>query len=210
MRIVTVGVLIVAGGTLAALPFRRYQTIPDASSSPGQLTGPSHSILHDESAESQLAIESMPSPPMPKPGEFNQSTPSWAPPSQRPRAPRQLDIPLTFEDLSVPLVAPDPLKERYSATVDVQRERRQRQRVEELTMPSIDTLAPGQLQQIHEAASQFAPPLPDPRAGGSLASAGSPPPSVQPRPTFQPEARIRGAARSAQPSRQRHWIRQPD
>ena len=51
LRTLTLGVLIVSGGTLASLPFRRYQAIPDASSGPVQATGPTQSELGDSNVE---------------------------------------------------------------------------------------------------------------------------------------------------------------
>ncbi len=106
MRILTLGALIVATGTLAALPFRRYQAIPQ-SSPPTDATGPTQStlfgldfetVVKDPAAEAELPSLALP------------QVEDWE------RTQRQIRMPLTYDDLAIPLTLPPSFHDKFSAT----------------------------------------------------------------------------------------------
>ena len=107
------------------------------------------------------------------------------------------DIPLTYEDLEVPIDQPEPIKQRFNATVANRAEQLERERVAGLVMPKLESLAVEQIQQIEKAATQFAEKTNElPKVTGSLASSR--------------ETQVDRLPKSADSNRQRHWIRQPD
>lgn len=201
LRTLTLGVLIVSGGTLAALPFRRYQAIPDASSAPLQVTGPSHSALDSPQLESVEAN----SPPDAASGQSGVNSRLAAAASRpwpqpvAPPAPRTIDIPLTYEDLAQPIDQPAPIQRRYSATAMARQKQIERQRATELVMPAMESLALSQQQELEQAMAAADRPAATSRATGTLASSTSP-----------PERNIQPLPEAASDPRQRHWIRQPD
>ena len=202
MRTLTLGVIVVAGGTLAALPFRRYQAIPDASSAPAQVTGPMQSVL--ESSSPAAVASDLDSYPAPGPVSYGDYVPTdltqrrsldRRAASQMMR--RRAEIPLTYEDLEVPIDQPEPIKQRFNATAQIRAELLERERVAGLVMPKMESLAVEQIQQIEKVATRFAEEAPDlPKVSGSLASSR--------------EAHVDRLPKSTDANRQRHWIRQPD
>lgn len=161
MRTLTLGVLIVAGGTLAALPFRRYRTIQDASTEPVQATGPTQSAM--EQTDLRMLVDSSPST-FPASATaidhaLTSKPPSWsapAPPTRR----RTASMPLTYEDLAVPIDQPASVQQRFSATVDYQRNQPARDATASLVMPRMDSLGLAEQQEIRSRVAVV-----DPRPG---------------------------------------------
>lgn len=132
LRNLTLGVLIVSGGTLASLPFRRYPT-GDASMVPPAVTGPAQSELDPSVLSAPIEAD---------PAVFASldSLPSWVPPSVPPRS-RQLDIPLTYEDLAMPIDQPAVIENRFNATARVYQKQNPQNHASPLLMPEMDSLA---------------------------------------------------------------------
>ena len=212
MRILTLGVLIVSGGTLAALPFRKYQAIPDASSAPAQVTGPTRSAL-DPADSSVLVTNDSPAntPPSNSPeGRFvpldtslldtavlTSNLPPWQPNAPSPTL-RNADIPLTYDDLAFPIEPPPPIARRFNATVPIREQALEQERVSALVMPAMDQLAVTQqleLQQVAESVRTLSDRLNQSRAKGSLASSR--------------DANVDRLPDDTLVDRDRHWIRQP-
>ena len=208
LRTLTLGVLIVSGGTLAALPFRRYQALPDASSAPVQVTGPRQSALDDAAKMDAITPETLnpvtrslaevDAPPPPHPDPVRVLATTLAPKSVRIEPDRrQVDIPLSFEDLSQPIVPPAPIEQRFNATARVRQKQLTREHAAGLVMPAMESLALSQqeeLSRVVESVNQTK----TRRVESSLASTQSRESDVQPLPE-------RAAA-----ERQRYWIRQPN
>jgi hypothetical protein len=201
LRTLTLGVLIVSGGTLAALPFRRYQAIDDASSAPIQVTGPSHSALDSpqlESVEAGSPVDATSDQGLTDSGLLVAASHPWAEPVI-PREPRRIDIPLTYEDLAQPIDQPAAIQRRFSATARAREKQLERKRVTELVMPAMESLAVSEQQQLERAMAASDVPSTTSRATGTLASSkSSSDPTLAPLPEVTPA------------ERQRHWIRQPD
>ena len=149
MRTLTLGVLIVAGGTLAALPFRRYRTIQDASTEPVQATGPTQSAM--EQTDLRMLVDSSPSTFPASVAAIDHALtskpPTWsapAPPTRR----RTANMPLTYEDLAVPIDQPASVQQRFNATVEYQRNRPARDATAGLVMPRMDSLGLSEQQEI--------------------------------------------------------------
>lgn len=130
MRNLTLGVLIVTGGTLAALPFRRSPAIPDASlhANPDavQATGPLQSAL--EIAPVQVAdlqsdrpvVHSFSHQEIPGLSEFmGEQDPSQDLVAAAPRRSEYAAKPLTYEDLMAPIVRPQSVQDRFQAIASV-------------------------------------------------------------------------------------------
>jgi hypothetical protein len=190
--------LIVAGGTLAALPFRRYQAIPDASTAPAQVTGPLHGSL-ELPLPRAIANADRDTAEPPSTVDFSATAYTYAAPGRSltiPK-PRRADIPLTYEDLEIPIDQPDVIKQRFNATALIRAEQLAAEQVPQIVMPALDSLAEAEVQQIRQAASRFAETAPQPaRVSGALASAREPVAEPLPKSDAQPQPR--------------HWIRQPD
>ena len=166
LRTLSLGVLIVCGGTLAALPFRRYHSIQDASAEPSQVTGPSQTELQSTQFDPSRASNAERFPSLVQ-SQFEDRFAGYADSyavasSPATKRQRQLDIPLTYEDLATPIDPPAAIEQRFSATVGVrekqaaQREQMQREHADALLMPGLETLS---LQQREHLES-----LPDPVA----------------------------------------------
>ena len=124
MRTLPLGVLIVCGGTFAALPFRRYQPDQMPIADPFRVTGPEYSSLIPEEFETTslradvLRLDSN----LAKAAEEIVSAESADDGKQdlksMPRylVRRSLDIPLTFEDLAQPIEHPGSAKDRWVTT----------------------------------------------------------------------------------------------
>ena len=115
MRNLTLGLLIVASGTLAALPFRRTQSvdppIPETSPlDPVSLSNPAFpspiGMLVDQSEPQAEWLDRL----VPEPRE---TPPPW-------QNQRELSAPLTYEELAVPITRPEKIEQRFSATQPVQ------------------------------------------------------------------------------------------
>ena len=158
MRNLTLGALIVAGGLLAALPFRRV-SVPPSADDPNRLaTGPTSSLtISSEPAWPQVAMESSaeaspelspeasPGPSFVggRPGAGNSVAdrpagigmvgnapsqpyvadrmwPQAIPSAAKTRARRSPMLPLTFEDLAVPLETPHYTDQRFDAVAPPQ------------------------------------------------------------------------------------------
>ena len=207
MRTLTLGVLIVSGGTLAALPFRKYQAIPDASSAPAQVTGPTQSAL-DQSDNSVLVTNDSPAKEPPKPTTEEKfvaldtaflpsNLPPWQPNAPLPTS-RSSEIPLTFDDLAFPIEPPPPIAQRFNATVPIREQTLEQERVSALVMPAMEQLAATQqleLKQVAESVRTLSDRLNESRATGSLASSRDT--GAETLPDETPG------------NRDRHWIRQP-
>ncbi|GAA5505029.1 hypothetical protein [Novipirellula caenicola] len=152
MRNLTLGVLIVSGGTLAALPFRRAPEIvaPDTiDQMPGSLLNTQTSVAAGQNRLSPEAARSYGSPVPPSLrtdltedlvletttidamdtqsfDSFSWNKPSvtesWA--SRR----HQAYKPLTYEDLAVPISRPDVINDRFSATASAVQQAQQQSR----------------------------------------------------------------------------------
>lgn len=152
MRNLTLGVLIVSGGTLAALPFRRAPEIvaPETIDlMPGSLLSAQTPQVPHPNRSSQGAVQSYASPVPPSLrtdltedlvletttidaletesfDSFSWNKPtiadSWA--NRR----QQAYKPLTYEDLAVPISRPDVVNERFSATASAQQQSVERSR----------------------------------------------------------------------------------
>ena len=218
MRTLTLGVLIVSGGTLAALPFRKYQAIPDASSAPAQVTGPTQSALDQSNNSVLVTNDSLAKEPPKQTSEERfvaldtaaldaavldasvvaSNLPPWQPNAPSP-TPRSSDIPLSYEDLALPIDQPPPIVKRFNATVPIREQQLERERVSELVMPAMEQLAVTQqleLERVAESVRSFTSEQSSGKAKGSLASSRES--SIEPLPSESPN------------DRNRHWIRQPD
>gem|GEM_PF-2696372 len=121
MRTLPLGVLIVCGGTFAALPFRRYHPIHPPILDPFQVTGPLQSALVPMDFESSnlradvLRLDSAavlsPARQTNRPGDLVSVEEIKSFPRQLVR--RGIDIPLTFEDLAQPIEHPGSAKDRW-------------------------------------------------------------------------------------------------
>lgn len=150
MRTLTLGVLIVAGGTLAALPFRRYQAIPDASSDPIHVTGPTQSELTsnqfhqlaDASPQQQreMTLHKIQADVLAASENLAPNLPRWeAPPPEPPKL--AIEIPLTFEDLATPIDMPPPLQRRFNATTAARAAQvEEENRVAGILMPKMESM----------------------------------------------------------------------
>ncbi|MGB7323341.1 MAG: hypothetical protein WBD31_00615 [Rubripirellula sp.] len=198
MRNLTLGVLIVTGGALAAIPFRRHNSMSDDTLPPGTATGPSISALDFPPPDS---IASTLDSDLPLPG----SLPIWHRGGLPKLPPRQVDVPLSFDDLMVPIDQPKPIRQRFAATSENHREKRDQERITSLEMPPLNAIAPAMQEELQRRLDFATPekfqdiaPKPTTRtAHGSLASAPwlASPPDRLPKPTA--------------PADDRHWIRQP-
>ncbi|QDT06210.1 hypothetical protein K227x_46180 [Rubripirellula lacrimiformis] len=233
MRNLTLGVLIVTGGTLAALPFRRPSVDPAPSTEWGDATGPTESAL-DASLRSDIAASGSGDIELPLPG----SLPVWGREPRPKPAPRRVDVPLSFDDLMVPIDQPDPIRQRFAATAEVRAADLERQRVAAIEMPSLDAVAPAMQDELRrrltqqsvqpQSASPFTPISPSTPFPATSYQASSHP--AMPHPTMdgtpQPPrspAPVSGSLASApwvaptperlppptDPAGPRHWIRQP-
>ncbi len=91
---------------------------------------------------------------------------------QAPATRRQIDIPLTYDDLAVPLDQPKPVMDRFSATATVQQKRLEQDRIAGLVMPPMESLPLAQQQELISVAKSIAPAetQTQSRASGRLAS----------------------------------------
>ena len=223
LRTLTLGVLIVSGGTLAALPFRRYQAIPDASAVPTQVTGPAQSALDGPvpGRRSDAVVRESPDAADLNDAVLASHVPSWQPPTT-PR-PRQLDVPLTYDDLAVPIDQPKPIQDRFNATAAVRQIQVERERVASLEMPPMESLVASQQEELQRViasmeTSQPRQPAHTPgTAGGALASTslrpgrlGGSPATATPQMGTASGQGLEPLPEVMPPQRQRHWIRQPD
>jgi hypothetical protein len=214
--------LIVTGGTLAALPFRRSPVIPDASSHLSQpstqATGPLQSALDATPVHllasstphgSPAATRTFSRQEIPGLDEFIRDdrsvseTPEVSVDRTRPSV-----KPLTYEDLMAPIDRPGPIQDRYQAIAAVQADSRAQSHPMAMELPPIEQLEPslrGELEQRFMAMKpkQIRQPASNPaRASGSLAS------SMIPRTPDLPD--LSAAPMTPEPAvRQHHWIVQP-
>lgn len=213
MRTLTLGVLIVSGGTLAALPFRRYQVIQDASAVPTQVTGPSQSALRSNPPEdSGSEIQQLPSiAEVETLMDLSPEAPSFGNVG-RPAPRRHVDIPLTFDDLAVPIDQPKPVQDRFNATAAVQ-QRQPADSINGLVMPSIESLPPMQQQEFQRVREATLPASKQTgaTAAGRLASTPSSSGAslLDSTPHFS-NPNLSNSTASPQEDRERFWIRQPD
>ncbi len=200
MRTLTLGVLIVSGGILASLPFRRYQSIPDASTGPVQATGPTQSAMTDTSLKMLVdspADSSVEEAPLAE-------IPIWSPPQPPPR--RSVSSPLTYEDLLVPIDRPGEVEQRFSATASARQAQGEAGRLPTLVMPAVESLA---LSQQDELKSMIAVIDVDPEQRQAKSR------EPQHEATLASTSWRSGTPEAAPPAdqttrRERHWIRQPD
>lgn len=126
MRTLPLGVLIVCGGTFAALPFRRYQPEYPPASDLFQVTGPVQSALQpldfepsnlradvlrlDSASDLRVAVDDEAD----QIQDLSDSAEINRVPGSLTR--RSIDIPLTFEDLTQPIEHPGTAKDRWVET----------------------------------------------------------------------------------------------
>ena len=209
LRTLTLGVLIVSGGTLAALPFRRYQAIPDSSTSPVHVTGPTHSALQmgqldaiagDAFLPPQITDAMLPGSILATHASAGKATGPQAqtqPPATQEATlasrKRQFDVPLTYEDLVLPIEVPGVVQERFNATAAVQSIQMEKKRMANKAQPRMETIVATEKQTPDETTdSVFASSTPnvgEPRImqpGSASASAMHPrvaQPNLAPRET---------------------------
>lgn len=120
---------------------------------------------------------------------------------------RHLDIPLTYDDLAVPLDQPKPLMDRYSATATVQQQKLEQEKIAALVMPPMESLPLTQQQELFRVAETVDAPAASTQshASGRLASA-----SGTDRAANGTSARLDTLPPPQDAQRQHHWIRQPD
>ena len=157
LRTLTLGVLIVSGGTLAALPFRRYQAIPDSSTNPVHVTGPTNSALQmgppdaitQDAFRHPQASDAMP------PGSILAThSPAIEAARQQPRPQdgilasrqRRSDVPLTYEDLMLPIEMPEVVQERFNATAAVKSIQMDKERLANKELPRMEKMVATQAQ----------------------------------------------------------------
>lgn len=208
--------LIVTGGSLAALPFRKYQSSVPETSGPVQATGPTERSLQQTKIEFLAQEQSSPDQTAP-PAEFGKHPlPPWqAEPVVQTRR-RLPDQPLTYEDLAVPIAQPEHLRERFSASVAQQEQRQAQHRATGLVMPEMESLALSERNQIEAmsiarqpTAQQRTVVQPDAQQNDYRAALVSTPvPGSQTEPLPAPSVVSVTPEPIAQP-RPKHWIRQP-
>lgn len=234
MRRLTLGVCILAVGTLLALPFRR--PVGDAPA-PSESLSPStrQQLLDDRSL--QLLVEEV-TRDVEIPAAYDPQT-DYAPP--RPGG-QPMPLPLTYEDTAVPVLE-DPLyRQRFNATVAIASPHTEpasppqsansddRRALRFTRKPAVapDVAAmlgnPVRVRPISasgpspSAFSRSIPTLPQPEASPVEEETRISQAGVDDRAVATPSGRSilsplpppDEASRSTNPSRQRHWIRQPD
>lgn len=208
LRTLTLGVLIVSGGVLAALPFRRSNCVPDASDGAFQVTGPTPSTLGEHRLE--LLAEMSPDAAIGS-DPIADLTP-WSTPADSRRC--SASIPLSYDDLVVPIDRPATVQRRFGATSEAQRgltggpsstSGGNRSDPPALVMPPLDVLDPTQQDALAFSETVIETEttrLDSAASSGQVASFTS------------TSARVvsEGAATAVtdSPQRRRHWIRQPD
>ena len=167
LRTLTLGVLIVSGGTLAALPFRRYQAIPDSSVTPVQATGPTVSDLKmglinpavDTSfAPPQVADATIPGSILATHSQQADSVESavehlnqMTRMSAARNVERSPDTPLTYEDLVLPIETPDIVQQRFNATAAVKSIQTGRHRLSDSTPPRMEPMTADSPEEINSS-----------------------------------------------------------
>lgn len=138
VRTFTFAGLIILVGFVAALPFKKAPTAGTAQSDATLATGPSTDLAISESAVSFDQLVVFPEPQRQTGGHHREPSPPWGQPSQSvpvesvssvsgPRPPgripsdsqarprRDLRMPLTYDDLAVPLATPHYVDQRFDA-----------------------------------------------------------------------------------------------
>ena len=158
LRTLTLGVLIVSGGTLAALPFRRYHAIPDSSATPVHATGPTNSALQmvangsisgTDFAPPQMAEAILPGSILAthsdnlgisgtQQGNLNSS--DRIPPLARTAS--ASGGPLTYEDLVLPIEMPDLVQQRFNATAAVKSIQMEKERFTNTDKSRLEPMTP--------------------------------------------------------------------
>jgi hypothetical protein len=199
LRTSTLAALVIAGGTIAALPFRRFSSDMDE---PAPATGPTSSVLgeaefpilksvaHDRH-QSQISAA-------PSPGQRIE-LPPWDASTPDIEPERRVDLPLTFDDLMLPIDRPRPIAEQFEAVVDrsVAPEPPPSDRRQQVS----DRFSGVVSEPENEPRIQSAPSLP-PAVSGSLATSkipAEPDKPVSTDPPLAPKPAVRDRA----------WIRQP-
>ena len=176
------------------------------------MTGPSRSALHSSpqvdsvsSAEQILSLAEIDSF-----GEIRSQADLYGFASRQvPVARRQIDIPLTYDDLAVPLDQPKPVMDRFSATAQVQQERIEQDRIAGLVMPPMESLPLATQQELVSIAKSIAPAVnpTSSRASGRLASSSAADHSEYASSEMQ---QLENLPSKQDVETQRFWIRQPD
>ncbi len=113
--------------------------------------------------------------------------PQWSQTAQ-PARERHIDIPLTFEDLEMPIDQPAMIADKFAATVPIRQRELEREQIAGLEMPRMETLAASQREELRKVAE----------TATTLASATSREKQTQRLPSTKSI------------DRDRHWIRQPE
>ena len=156
LRTLTLGVLIVSGGTLAALPFRRYHAIPDSSTTPVHATGPTSSALQMGTTSPvsdaiftppQMAEAIIPGSILATHSEINgagdpqdQHLNSLDRITNLSKTERSPETPLTYEDLVLPIEMPDILQQRFNATAAVKSIQMEKERLADNAGPRMEPM----------------------------------------------------------------------
>lgn len=235
LRKLTFGVLVIALGCLAALPFRRYQSIPDASTLPVEATGPTQSALNGTNLEMLVndkphVIENLqslalrPRPVQSLPSDHN----------------RSLAIPKSYSQVAVPLDQVAANEDDFNATTPVrakiERKRLSLQKknatktqplaIKKHTRKSRNGKATERIakQKPNEDKKTFGAAFGRTQSAPSLAKSETPPKSRYPKPetnaklastsstdsvAADSDAIERLPAANENDGRKRHWIRQP-
>jgi hypothetical protein len=123
---------------------------------------------------------------------------------------RRVDIPLTYEDLAVPIDQPKPIVERFSATASVRQQQLDAEKIAGLVMPPLETLPIEQQHELMRSAQQITGSNPSSAnsASGRLASVSSLS-SLNSEETGARPTKPSDAKAMAESGRERFWIRQP-
>ena len=188
MRTLTILGMVIAFGMVAALPFKRYQTIQDASTMDTNATGP----IGPAQGNSDILIEDVPLGDINIPSLAVSPGKQWPPPLPN----RRIQMPLTYEELSVPVQASMHDPERFDATVKAQEAIRAKRK------PDL----PPKVQPMQTTAEEASKLRVDSSAPKSILVSLAPSNSLAP-PTGT--SNVQRLPADSNVDRQRHWIRQP-
>ena len=191
MRNLTLGLLIIAGGILASLPFRRTAPIDESVPrtqplDPTSVSTPSSvgMLVNDRVPKSEWIDRIVP--------QSTNDLPEWPPR-------RELSPPLTYDELAVPITRPDRIEQRFTAAEPI----RQNVAGKVIETPAMKSVAPRR--ELHREPERMHPTIdgarsvlvPETNQDTTLAS------------TPLGESRIEQLPKRDDSKRERFWIRQP-
>ncbi len=188
MRNLTLGVLIVSGGTLAALPFRRSSNERATLDAAVRATGPTVTPLDTSTVDVNFS-------PSTEVHATAVGSPSWMPRhiSEPMQGERFIEMPESFSDGTAELPRPKVVAERFSASVDFQSGAAVTRQQADHASVMIGDLARAQM----GATPAYSAPPQYPR-GPLVGSATAMPTSMAAMPTAAPADRFNGFAVDAQ------------